>query len=85
MSVMETILVFAVAPLAIYGVLSLMTLRRKSAGAGRYRPGQEWDYPAQWWTANPAGISADHPSRVAAGAADEAAPQMETGGARGSW
>jgi hypothetical protein len=57
-SVVQTILVYAVIPLAIYGLVALLTLRDKFARAPRYRPGQPWDYPTVWWTANPAGADA---------------------------
>lgn len=79
MSIVETVLVFAVIPLAIYGFIALLTLRSKFSGAGRYRPGQEWDYPPVWWSANPEGLA----GRVPAGDSDESAGTR--GGASGSW
>ena len=72
-SILETILVFAVIPLAICGVFALVTLRSKFAGRPRYRPGQEWDHPATWWSANP--VSAD----------TSGSPSTDRGGARGNW
>ncbi|MQA08845.1 MAG: hypothetical protein GEU98_09930 [Pseudonocardiaceae bacterium] len=88
MSVMETVLIFVVIPLAIYGVLSAMTLRSKLGKAQRYRPGQKWNHPPQWWTANPAGVGEHraHGSRgEQEGASAGAATTTATGGARGSW
>jgi hypothetical protein len=81
-SVVETVLVFAVIPLAIYGVIAMLTLREKFARSPRYRPGQAWDYPPVWWTANPAGVGAQ-----AAAAPEKSGAQRRTakGGARGSW
>jgi len=79
-SVVQTILVYAVIPLAIYGLVALLTLRDKFARAPRYRPGQPWEYPAVWWTANPAGADA---SAVPTGGG-KARPTAK-GGARGSW
>jgi hypothetical protein len=79
-SVVETILIYAAIPLAIYGLVALLTLRDKSARAPRYRPGQPWDYPAVWWTANPAGADA---SAVPTGGGK--ARRTAKGGARGSW
>jgi hypothetical protein len=79
-SLVETLLVFVVIPGAIYGLVALGTLRTRNSRALRYRPGQDWDHPPVWWTANPAG--------AAQPALDEdAAPAARTafGGARGSW
>jgi hypothetical protein len=78
-NIVETILVFALIPAAIYGLVALLTLRSKFAGTARYRPGQPWEYPPIWWSGNPAGIGTHRP--VSSGAASETA----AGGARGSW
>ncbi|MFI6030475.1 aa3-type cytochrome oxidase subunit CtaJ [Amycolatopsis magusensis] len=82
MNLVETLLVFAAAPLAIYLVVSLWTLRSKFAGAPRYRPGQPWEHAPIWWSANPEGTG-----RRAHAGADEAGDATGTarGGARGSW
>ncbi|MCT2586866.1 aa3-type cytochrome oxidase subunit CtaJ [Actinophytocola gossypii] len=80
MNVVQTILVFAVIPLAIYGVIALLTMRDKRARSPRYRPGQPWDYPPVWWTANPAGAQE---SAVPSGGGK--AKRTAKGGARGSW
>lgn len=83
MTVVETILVLAVIPLAIYGVIAMVTLRDKFARNPRYRPGQPWEYPAVWWTANPAGVGAEPAAASTAGA--KSAKRTAKGGARGSW
>lgn len=86
MNVVETIVVFAVIPLAIYGLAGLLTLRRRSGGAARYRSGQAWDYPAMWWSANPDGVG--HRQAGAENAAENSAPEgapTAVGGARGNW
>ncbi|HJQ45511.1 MAG TPA: hypothetical protein VJ870_04175 [Amycolatopsis sp.] len=80
MNIVETILVFALIPAAIYGVIALWTLRSKFAATPRYRPGQPWGYAPIWWSGNPAGVGAHRP--VSSG---EAAPGTAAGGARGSW
>ncbi|MFB9909342.1 aa3-type cytochrome oxidase subunit CtaJ [Allokutzneria oryzae] len=84
MNVAETLLVFALIPLAIYGVIALLTLWPKFARTPRYRPGQDWDYEPVWWTANPAGVGVrvNHSAPV-----ESAAQSVRTarGGARGSW
>ena len=86
MNVVETIVVFAVIPLAIYGLAGLLTLRRRSGGAPRYRSGQAWEYPAMWGSANPEGVGEGH--RHAETAAKNSAPEgapTAAGGARGNW
>ena len=83
MNVVETIVVFAVIPLAIYGLAGLLTLRRRSGGAPRYRSGQAWEYPAMWWSANPEGVGAGHHAATE-NSAPEGAPTA-AGGARGNW
>ena len=42
MTVVETVSVFALIPLGIYGVIMLLTLWPKFARGPRYRPGQPW-------------------------------------------
>ncbi|CRK55364.1 hypothetical protein [Alloactinosynnema sp. L-07] len=84
MTLVETILVFAVIPLAIYGLIALLTLRENFAKTPRYRPGQDWEHPAVWWTANPAGLDAGH-AAITAHADDSAPRRTAKGGARGSW
>ncbi|MFD9896444.1 hypothetical protein ACFWY9_44445 [Amycolatopsis sp. NPDC059027] len=85
MNLVETILVFAVIPLAIYGVVGLATLRTKFAGTPRYRPGQPWEYPAMWWSANPDGVGSGHRHAGADNAAPADGAPTAAGGARGSW
>ncbi|GLY67138.1 hypothetical protein [Amycolatopsis taiwanensis] len=82
MSIVETILVYALIPAAIFGVVALITLRSKFAGTPRYRPGQAWEHPPMWWSGNPEGIGAAHPHpEVSSGETAGSA----LGGARGSW
>ncbi|MGY1770866.1 aa3-type cytochrome oxidase subunit CtaJ [Blastococcus sp. SYSU D00813] len=53
MSVVETILVYGVIPLAIvlfFAVLTLIPGRTKKA---RYKPGQSWDHEPIWWEPHP--------------------------------
>ncbi|OLF16691.1 aa3-type cytochrome oxidase subunit CtaJ [Actinophytocola xanthii] len=84
MNVVQTILVYAVIPLAIYGLVALLTLRGKFARNNpRYRPGQPWEYPPVWWTANPAGVG-DRASAAPTGAG-KGSKRTAKGGARGSW
>lgn len=88
-TVWETIAVFVLIPLAIYGVLALLTLRQKFAGKARYRPGGSWDYEPVWWTGNPRGIGATTtPAPTLTSPAATSVRQnrpVTRGGARGSW
>ena len=84
MSVVQTVLVYAAIPLGIYAVVALLTLRERVTKAPRYRPGQPWNYPPVWWTANPAGVGAEHAGFVSAPATG-AQRRTAKGGARGSW
>ena len=49
MSVVETILIFAVIPLAIILLFALLTLVPGRAKKARYKPGQAWEYGPVWW------------------------------------
>ncbi len=80
MTIVETVLVFALIPLAIYGVITLLTLRPKATRIVRYRPGQEWNYAPVWWSANPGGLSADRHAEATSSSGPTA-----RGGARGNW
>lgn len=86
MTIVETVLVFALIPLAIYGVITLLTVRPKATRIPRYRPGQEWGYAPVWWNANPAGLSVEHHSAAEPAAQTSGAERSTAkGGARGSW
>jgi hypothetical protein len=68
-TVAETILVFAVAPLAVVLLLALLTL-----GPGvrnrrpRYKPGQTWEHAPIWYEPHPDGTAhgSDHGGETAA-------------------
>lgn len=86
MTVLQTIGVYLLIPLALYGVIALFTLWPRIARAPRYRPGQEWAYDAVWWTGNPHGV-AGH-GADAGSALPPAVPggaSTARGGARGNW
>jgi hypothetical protein len=76
-SVLETILYFAVPTVVLYGLIVALVVLPRRARRPRYRVGQPWPYEPLWWTANPAGAQlpavADHPVTG------------DRGGARGSW
>lgn len=74
-NILETILIYVVAPGAIFVLAALLTLvpgRAKSRP--KYRSGEPWDYAPQWWSGD---------SVVAVGSADDAPATL--GGARGTW
>ncbi|MDT0276514.1 aa3-type cytochrome oxidase subunit CtaJ [Blastococcus goldschmidtiae] len=54
MTVVETILVFAVVPLAVVLVLALMTLGPGARNRRpRYKPGQPWNHDPIWYEPHP--------------------------------
>lgn len=81
---METLLVYAVAPLAVLALLAVVTMAKKAGRPARYKPGQAWDHEPVWWTANPGGLpDGGEPhggQRALAAGAD-----VVGGGARGTW
>jgi hypothetical protein len=82
-TVAETILVFAGAPLAVILVLVLLTFGPAARHRRpRYKPGQPWDHAPVWFEPHPEG-----PGHGGAAAAIGAAPQPAgpLGGARGTW
>ncbi|MBO0839746.1 MAG: hypothetical protein J2O49_02865 [Sciscionella sp.] len=92
MSVWVTLLIYVLIPLAVYGLIALLTLGPKAAHSPKYRPGDAWTYPPQWWTANPAGLSSatdeHHPAKLinaAGGNPDESTATTGRGGASGRW
>jgi hypothetical protein len=90
-TVVQTVLVFVVIPLAIYGVIALLTLWPKFTKSNRYRPGQEWNFEPVWWTGNPVGVGSgtteSHTPNGTAASTDSArAPERTArGGASGRW
>ena len=77
MSVLETLLRFAVPVVGVYFLVSLAVVGLKKAKRKRYRVGEAWDYEPLWWTANPEGAHLP--------AAQARSATGERGGARGSW
>jgi len=69
-TVWETVLVFAVLPLALLGVLALLIFAPGASRAPRYRVGRPWDYDPVWYVARP---DVDAPAGSAEGRAAIAA------------
>jgi hypothetical protein len=91
-TVVQTVLVFVVIPLAIYGVIALLTLWPKFAkGARQNRSEQEWNFEPVWWTGNPVGVGhvVPPPPTTSGAVADTESEQAQAraaqGGARGNW
>ena len=90
MTVAETILVFAGAPLAIIAVLAALTLRpAKGQKRLRYKPGQPWEHAPVWFEPHPEHAPAvghgSHDGRAAIAAAPQPVSGGPLGGARGTW
>jgi hypothetical protein len=79
-SVVETVLVYVLAPAVLYGAVALLTIARKAARRPKYRSGQAWEHEPVLWTANPEGAHlAPHDPHAIEN------PAATTGGARGHW
>ena len=80
MTVVETLLVFVGAPLAVvltaYALVLLPGLRHRP----RYRPGQPWGHEAVWYEPHHAG--GGHHAAIPAA---QAPRRTAGGGARGTW
>lgn len=89
MSVVETVVVFGVIPVAAMIVFALLVLLRRPGVRPRYRSGEAWEHPPVWWSGNPMGIAA-HGADNAAGHGRHASRHGVVaspvgGGARGTW
>ena len=61
MTVAETLLVYAVAPLAIVAVMAALTLRPDPRSRRRrYRPGQPWEHQPLWYSPHRATAAVGH-------------------------
>ena len=93
MSVLETTLVFVFIPLAVAGVLALLTLGAGGSRTARYRPGMPFEFTPVWFLAAPpstAGLlSGGHASIESASSAHDGVVTVPNsgpkGGARGTW
>ena len=94
MTVAETLLVYAVVPLAIVAVMAALTLRPDpKARRRRYRPGQPWQHEPLWYSPHPGALETGHGAADGHGATRAALPAGAPaagrggplGGARGTW
>lgn len=79
MSVLQTILLYVCVPLGLYLVIALLAAGRGLVRRPRYRPGEPWNYPPVWWTANPKGAELPEVTE------HEYAQGASRGGAHGNW
>jgi len=95
-SVVETILVFVLAPAAVVAVMAMLIWGRGAARAPRYRPGREWPYEPVWYAPHPLAVQDVEPTdpwvrrgelTAGQGAATGLSSSGPTaaGGARGTW
>ena len=77
MNPVDAVLIFLVAPLALYVVIAFLAAAPRLRRRSRYRAGQPWTFEPMWWTANPEGAHLPPPA--------EHLTDGVKGGARGSW
>jgi hypothetical protein len=77
-SVPETIGLYGLVPLAVLLAVSLLAARKGLSRRPRDRPGEPWNYPPVWWTANPQGAGLPDPG-------DHENVAGTRGGAQGDW
>ncbi|HEY2762849.1 MAG TPA: hypothetical protein VGJ13_02355 [Pseudonocardiaceae bacterium] len=92
MTSLEIMFVLAGIPLGIMIVLALLTLGPDFRRTPRYRPGQQWQHPPVWWTADPEALRGpnrggrDRGGRSRGGiGAQHQTPSAPHGGCRGDW
>lgn len=79
MTITETVLIYAGAPLAAAGVLALLVFGAGARRTPRYRPGRPFAFSPVWFLAAPTVGAAN--TRAAA----DVRPATKKGGARGTW
>lgn len=86
-SVLQTVLTFVAAPLALYLLIAAPTIARRGRRR-KYKAGSPWPYPPVLWTADPEGADlpplADAPVDPRVGVLTDGGSKT-SGGARGSW
>jgi hypothetical protein len=87
-TVVETILVFVGAPLAVIVLLALLIFLPGGRKRSRYKSGQPWEHAPIWYEPHPDGPAAGHHGSHAAleaGSAVHRTTGGPLGGARGTW
>lgn len=84
MSVVETVLVFGVIPLAVFALIAFAVYGRSALHQpNRYRPGKAWNYRPAWYVPHPDAVADVVPELVAIEGAGGGAKWA--GGASGEW
>jgi hypothetical protein len=84
MTVVETVLVFAGIPLAVFALVAFAVYGRSALHQpNRYRPGKVWTYPPAWYVPHPDAIDDVVPERVAIDGTHGHVTAV--GGASGEW
>ncbi len=84
----QTVLIFVLVPLGLYLLIYLAVAVPGRRPRPKYRLGQPWHFPAQWWTASAEDAGLDPlpmSSATSDGASDGGAPPKVGGGASGNW
>jgi hypothetical protein len=86
-TVAETILVFAGAPLLVILVLAALVFLPGGRKRPRYKSGQPWDHAPIWFEPHPGGPGGHgaHDTHAALEAGASASTAGPLGGARGTW
>ncbi|TWJ14943.1 hypothetical protein LX16_0637 [Stackebrandtia albiflava] len=96
MTVLETLLIFVGAPLAVIAVITGLVYGTSGGRNKRYRPGRDYEFAPVWFLARPGDVSiAGAAEYVAASEAGEGPKALESsasapragvkGGASGNW
>jgi hypothetical protein len=90
MSIPETVLIFAGAPLAIIvAAFASVYLPSEAKAPARYRPGRPWIHPPAWYLPHQLTSETTHSEQVALPAATSSLPVAAkldaVGGASGEW
>ena len=80
MTVWQTVLVFAVAPLAGLALLAALTFGPGATRSPRYRVGRPWDYEPVWYIPRPDVSAPAGSAEGRAALAAAARPQLTSGG-----
>lgn len=83
-TVVQTVLVLAVIPAAVYGLVMLIVLWPRLVRS-RYRTDQDWNYAPVLWVANPTGVNPSNPPAGQHADTVGEEPGTARGGARGNW
>jgi hypothetical protein len=84
MTVIETVLVFAGIPLAVFALIVFAVYGRSTLHQpNRYRPGKAWNFPPAWYVPHPDAIADVISERVAIEGAHSSV--TAAGGATGEW